>query len=189
MSNTEHPSISDALIDDLLSSHSSSNIYLRIDIEAIEEQVAMLAQHMQPSKSRAELWTKISAKIINEMEHSTDSNAFFLPIIEMAISTPSMYERTNLPLEVLIHGVANHSLLFDWPRYRAAAILYAPFLRGVSSISISELDRLSFDINLIPIASASSSSIPSTNAIPVPQSVPGLGTLISDPRWSVCDRE
>src|SRR3989304_9161210 len=99
------------------------------DLEEYEKKVALTCQekHLTLAQTRSSIWIPFADTVLADMEKDVGVNAFFLPMIEKAMVKEEMYERTNFPIELLLRGVIIKHSIFNWPRYRTAAILYAPF--------------------------------------------------------------
>jgi len=156
-------------------------------VENIEEAIAneIVAKGYSVKSARSSLWNPIATAIVTRAEQERETSNFLLSLVNNAITSTEKYMATNLAMECLRIGVISSSQLFDWPRYRAALLLYDPFTTGIVIPEYGELNRLLLDMNIELLEIEEEEN--SIKDMTIVQSIPGLGNLVTSKRFPLTD--
>lgn len=134
------------------------------NIERVEKMVANVVaeQSLTPTTTRSKVWKPIVGWLLGRCFHRSissddgrrDGEILDIPLanrvlvtVEESILRNELYNRSNLPMEILREGVFTRNPRFNSDIFRAAALIYDPFLEGVMAPSIQSLHRILLDTN------------------------------------------
>jgi len=133
-------------------------------------------------------WNPIAHVILENMKNNASFANVYINVIDAAIGNNSSYNKNNLPMEILLNGILDKQFkMFNFPRYIAAANIYAPNNKKLPHPSPAAVTQVIMD-NIVDVEEERNivmktlaflgSTKPPRKDLTIPHVLLGLGELV-----------